>query len=106
MFEAVTGKLPFTGADVTAVLRRIIREEAPRARHFSAYVDDEMDALIAKLLSRSPAARFPSARALMRALDPWLRQRVRTERALAATLAVTPDTSSVRPTARNEMVAA
>ena len=30
MFEALTGKLPFTGSDVTAVLRRIIREDAPR----------------------------------------------------------------------------
>jgi hypothetical protein len=65
-----------------------------------------MDGLIAKLLSRSPAARHPSARALMRALDPWLVERVRTERALASTLQVAPDTSSIRPTAQHEMVAA
>ncbi len=106
MFEALTGKLPYTGADVTAVLRRIIREDAPRARHLSAYVDDEMDNLIAKLLSRRPAARYPSARALMRALDPWLSERVSTERALVATLHVAPETSSIRPTAQHDMAAA
>jgi serine/threonine-protein kinase len=106
MFEALTGKLPFTGPDVTAVLRRIIREDAPRVKHLSPQVDDEMDGLIAKLLSRRPAARPPSARALMRALDPWLKERVGTERAFAATLQVAPDTSSIRPTAQHEMAAA
>jgi serine/threonine-protein kinase len=106
MFEALTCKLPFTGADVTSVLRRIIREDAPRARLLSPHVDDQMDALIAKLLSRSPAARHPSARALMRSLEPWLRDRVATERTLTATLHVAPDTSSIRPTAQHDMAAA
>jgi hypothetical protein len=91
---------------VTAVLRRIIREDAPRAKQLSAHVDDEMDGLIAKLLSRRPAARHPSARALMRALEPWLKERVATERALAETLHVARDTSSIRPTAQHDMVAA
>lgn len=106
MFEILTGKLPFTGSDVNAVLRRIIREDAPRAKCLAPHVDDEMDHLVAKLLSRSPAARHPSARALMRALEPWLQERVRTERTLAATLQVAQDTSSIRPTAEHEMVAA
>jgi serine/threonine-protein kinase len=106
MFEALTSKLPFTGSDVTAVLRRIIGEDAPRARHLSPHVDDQMDGLIAKLLSRNPAGRHPSARALMRALDPWLQDRVATERVLAATLHVAPDTSSIRPTAQHDMAAA
>jgi serine/threonine-protein kinase len=106
MFEALTGKLPFAGSDVTAVLRRIIQADAPRAKQVSPHVDDAMDGLIARLMSRSPAARHPSARALMRALDPWLGERVQTERMLAATLHVAPETSSIRPTAQHEMVAA
>lgn len=106
MFEALTGRLPFTGNDVNAVLRRIIREDAPRASLLSAEVCPEMDTVLSKLLSRNPAARHPSARALMRALEPWLYERVRTERALAETLKVAAETSSIRPTARHEMVAA
>jgi len=106
MFEALTGKLPFTGPDVTAVLRRIIQEDAPSVRLFSPHLHRDMEGLVAKLLSRSPASRHPSARALMRSLEPWLTDRVRTERALAATLRVDPETSSIRPTAQHEMVAA
>lgn len=106
MFEALTGALPFRGSDVTAVLRRIIREDAPRAKLYAPHLDDAMDALLAKLLCRNPAGRLPSARALMRALDPWLDQRVRTERQLTAKLEVAPAASSIRPTAQHEMVAA
>ena len=106
MFEAVTGKLPFTGVDVNTVLRRIIRENAPRVRCLRPHLDEGIDALIAKLMSRNPSSRHPSARALMRALEPWLQERVGTERALAATLRVEPDTTSIRPTARHDVAAA
>ncbi len=106
MFEALTGRLPFTGNDVNTVLRRIIREDAPRASLLSPNVCHEMDAVLSKLMSRNPAARHPSARALMRALEPWLQERVHTERALAETLHVEAETSSIRPTAQHEMVAA
>ena len=106
MFEAVTGKLPFRASDVSSVLRRIIREDAPRAKLMSPQLEDGMDGLIAKLMSRAPAGRHPSARALMRALEPWLKERIRTERALAATLCVGSQISSIRPTAQHEMVAA
>jgi serine/threonine-protein kinase len=106
MFESLTGRLPFTGPDVTAVLRRIIGEDAPRARLFAPQLDDAIDALVARLLCRNPSGRLPSARALMRALDPWLGARVRTERALAAKLEVAPDAASIRPTAQHEMAAA
>jgi len=106
MFEALTGRLPFTGADVNAVLRRIIREDAPRASLLSPNVCPEMDGVLSRLMSRNPAARHPSARTLMRALEPWLQERVRTERALAETLQLEAETSSIRPTAQHEMVAA
>ncbi len=106
MFEGLTGRLPYTGPDVTSVLRRIIQDDAPSVRLFAPHLSADMDGLVGRLLSRSPAARPQSARALMRSLEPWLEDRVRTERALAATLRVEPDTSSIRPTAQNEMVAA
>ena len=106
MFEALTGKLPFTGRDVNTVLRMIIRQDAPRLAGFAPHVGEGLDHLVAKLLCRNPSGRYPSARALMRALDPWLKERVRTERGLAATLRVAADTSSIRPTAQNDAAAA
>jgi len=106
MFEALTGRLPFTGRDVNAVLRRIIREDAPPASLFAPEPCPKVDSLLAKLMSRNPAARHPSARALMRGLEPWLLERVKTERALASTLQVFAEPSSIRPTARHAMAAA
>ena len=106
MFEALTGQLPFTGPDVTSVLRRIIREDAPRLGLFAPHLCEGLEALVAKLMSRNPAGRLPSARALMRALDPWLVERVRTERLLTEALHVAPETTSIRPTAPHEVVAA
>lgn len=106
MFEALTGRLPFTGANVNDVLRRIIRDDAPRASLLSPRVCGKMDDLLSKLMSRNPAARHPSARALMRALEPWLQERAGTERAFADTLQIAAETSSIRPTASHEMVAA
>jgi len=105
MFEALTGKLPFTGPDVTAVLRSIIRHDAPRLRLFAPHLGEEMDILVAKLMSRNPSGRYPSARALMRGLAPWLEGRVRTERGLVATLEVAAESSSIRPTVQHDAAA-
>ncbi|MGD8606842.1 MAG: serine/threonine-protein kinase [Myxococcales bacterium] len=106
MFEALTGTLPFKGPDVTAVLRQIIRQDAPRICSLAPHIDAQMSELVAKLLNRAPAGRHPSARALMRSLGPWLQERVRTERSLAARFEVAPATGIIKPTAEHEMVAA
>ncbi len=106
MFEALTGRLPFTATDVNALLRQIIRQDAPRVCGFAHHVDEAMDTLVSKLLSRTPAARPASARTLMRSLSPWLVERVRTERALVSTLEVTVDATSIRPTAQHDVAAA
>ena len=65
-----------------------------------------MSELVGKLLCRRPAGRHPSARALMRALEPWLCERIRTERTLAAALQIVPERSGIRPTAQHDEVAA
>ena len=106
MYEALSGRLPFTGKDVNGVLRTIIREDAPRLTLFAPHLDDGIERLVARLLCRNPSGRLPSARALMRALDPWLQQRVTTERRLAATLEVACETTSIRPTAQSDAAAA
>jgi hypothetical protein len=91
---------------VNTVLRTIIRQDAPRLSTFAPHLDEGMDFLVAKLMCRNPSGRLPSARALMRALDPWLKERVRTERRLASALEVARQTSSIRPTAQSDAAAA
>lgn len=86
MYETLTGRVPFRASDVTNLLRRIIREDAPPVCMLAPNADGTMDEIVAKLLHRNPARRFPSARALTRALVPLVIDRVAAERRLAAML--------------------
>jgi CheY-like chemotaxis protein/HPt (histidine-containing phosphotransfer) domain-containing protein len=56
LFEALTGSLPFTGR-VHEVLGQKLTRDAPRARSIRGDVPEDLDALCAELLDRSPDAR-------------------------------------------------
>ncbi|HKU43040.1 MAG TPA: serine/threonine-protein kinase [Polyangiales bacterium] len=84
MFEALCGRLPFTGATVSKLLLRIIRDPAPRVSELRPDIDPGLDLIVARLMARERCDRLPSARALSRALAPYLVQRTLIERRLAA----------------------
>lgn len=70
MFEALTGRVPFTGNNVAGLLRRIIREDAPRVGLLLPDLDLRVDTVVARAMARVADERFTSARALARALLP------------------------------------
>jgi serine/threonine-protein kinase len=86
MFECLAGRVPFAASNVSALLRRIIREDAPRVMLCAPGVDVAMDSVVSRALARSPHERFSSARALMRALAPHAGDRAATEARLASRL--------------------
>jgi eukaryotic-like serine/threonine-protein kinase len=86
MFEALSGRLPFASESVSKLLVRIIREDAPRLSQLVPAIDPCAEHLVARLLARDPDDRFPSARALARALLPLCGERVQAERQVAAML--------------------
>ncbi|MFT5353566.1 MAG: serine/threonine protein kinase [Polyangiales bacterium] len=88
VFEALAGRMPFSGSTVTNLLRRIIREDAPRVGLVCPRVSRDLDAVIARMLARDKSYRFPNARALSRALAMYVPERARIERSLAAQLHV------------------
>jgi serine/threonine-protein kinase len=102
MFEALAGHLPFHGDTITNLLRKIIREDAPRVSIAVPNVSPAMEGLVGKLLARDPSARFPTARAVARALATVLEDRMLEERRLAATL-VFVDTENDKPTLEAEL---
>ncbi len=105
MFEALTGRVPFSAPNVAALLRRVIREEAPRVGLCAPHVSREMDAVVARALAREPDARWPTARALGRALAPFAADRLAAERRLTRRLRVAGD-SPDRAQTVNEVEAA
>jgi serine/threonine protein kinase len=61
LYEAATGRLPFEAATAMALIARLLKDEAPRARAANADVPEGLDALIAELLSKRPEGRPASA---------------------------------------------
>jgi serine/threonine-protein kinase len=99
-FEALSGRLPFSGSTVSKLLLRIIREDAPRLSDVMPKVDPAIDDIVARMLARDPNDRFPSARAVARALAPHVGDRKLVERRIASALKTGTQTASSTPTAR------
>jgi serine/threonine-protein kinase len=100
MFEALSGRVPFSGATVSKLLLRIIRDDAPRVSQVAADVDPGLDLLVSRLLARDPRDRLPSARALSRALAPFISDKRTVERRLASMLHETSHVADGAPTVR------
>ncbi len=86
VFEALSGRLPYSGSTVTNLLRAIIREDAPRLGLLVDGVGSELDAIVAQMLARKREDRLPNMRALARAWLPFAPDRRAIERDLAAAL--------------------
>ena len=97
-FEALTGRLPFSGSSVSKLLLRIIREDAPRVSDLMPKIDPAIDDIVARLLARDPNDRFPSARAVARALAPYVGDRKIVERQIASALKTAAASTAAAPT--------
>lgn len=68
-FTCVTGRKPFVGEHATAILAKILVEEAPRARELDRSVPRGLDELLARLLAKEKEARPPDGYAVAEAID-------------------------------------
>jgi len=71
LYEAMTGKLPFEGSTCQGLLRSIL-EDAPAPLSERGVEDAALWAVISRGLHKNPDARWPTMRALGRALAQWL----------------------------------
>ena len=62
------GEVPFEGGDPATVSAKQMRSEAPRVSDIAPGVSREVADVVARALSRNPAARFPTAGAFAQAL--------------------------------------
>lgn len=91
MFEALSGRLPFSASTVSNLLRKILRERAPKLEKKmpeGARLDPALEGIVMNLLGRRPEERFGSAREAARAMAPFAVHRREVERAMAANLLV------------------
>jgi eukaryotic-like serine/threonine-protein kinase len=64
LFECLAGRPAFAGQHVMAVLAKVLLEDPPRLVALRPSVPPALDALVARLLAKDPAARPPSAAAV------------------------------------------
>lgn len=86
MFEALSGRVPFCANSVSKLLLRIIREEAPRVSDVVPSIAPAIDDVVARLMARDREDRFPSARALSRALSLHVQHKGEVERGITSLL--------------------
>lgn len=69
LYQALTGKPPFAGDHITAVLTKVLFEEVPPLRFHQPDVPPSLDALLSRMLLKDAAERPSDARALLARLD-------------------------------------
>ncbi|HMI89736.1 MAG TPA: serine/threonine-protein kinase [Polyangiales bacterium] len=100
MFEALAGRVPFAASSVSKLLLRIIQEDAPRVSHVVAEIEPAIDDIVARLMARDKEDRFPSARALSRALAVHVAARGHVEHTLASMVRVSHLVGDLAPAQR------
>ncbi|MEZ4407084.1 MAG: serine/threonine-protein kinase [Polyangiales bacterium] len=76
LYEMATGSIPFTADNAIAVIIKHINEPAPSPSKLAPHIDPGLEAIILRLLEKSPEKRYQDARSLraaLRALTPDLR---------------------------------
>jgi eukaryotic-like serine/threonine-protein kinase len=69
MYEAATGRVPFTGNNYLSVISQVLSEEPPSPRSLRPELSEEFEAVIFRAMSKDRAARYQSAAELLADLD-------------------------------------
>ena len=69
LYECVAGRLPYEGDNALAVMNQHVTVSPPPLHQFCKEVSPELEEVILKAIRRSPEARWPSAQALVEALE-------------------------------------
>ncbi len=68
-YEVITGRRPFEGDSITAVMYRVVNEDPPPPRQWDFDLPASYDVIFKRALSKAPADRYPDAAALVAALQ-------------------------------------
>jgi eukaryotic-like serine/threonine-protein kinase len=69
MFQCLTGRAVFEAEEATALLAKILLQDAPRAKEIAPHLPDRLDEVIARMLAKDPGKRLADAQAVIEQLD-------------------------------------
>jgi WD40 repeat protein len=99
LYACCTGRPPFRGATPLAVLRQVSEQAPPPVRSLNPDVPAWLEALIARLMAKDPAQRFPSAAEVAALLEGYLAHLRQPATVPAPELSAPPAAESPRPAA-------
>jgi eukaryotic-like serine/threonine-protein kinase len=73
LYELLTGESPFAGADLHAVMRRVVHHDPPAPAVLNPRVPAALDAIVQRSMAKRPDERYPSARAFAADLTRFAR---------------------------------
>jgi serine/threonine protein kinase len=71
LYEAVTGRAPFSGRSVPEILEKVTRVDPPAPRLVDPALDAELERIVLKAMDKNPARRYATAKDLAEALHEW-----------------------------------
>ena len=71
LYRALTGRLPFSGDDPTAVLAAVLTKEPERPRAVEPSVPEGLELIIERAMAKEPEERYPTMDALRDDLNEW-----------------------------------
>jgi serine/threonine protein kinase/Tfp pilus assembly protein PilF len=72
LFDLLTGRPPFIGANALSVIQQAAATPAPKLRSFVPSLDRDLETVVARCLERDPKVRYQTAGALAEDLERWL----------------------------------
>jgi tetratricopeptide (TPR) repeat protein len=69
LFQCLTGRAVFEAEEATALLAKILLQDAPRAKEIAPGIPDALDDVVARMLAKDPARRLTDAKAVIEALE-------------------------------------
>ncbi|HVU52308.1 MAG TPA: protein kinase, partial [Polyangia bacterium] len=70
LFQCLTGRAVFEAEEATALLAKILLQDAPRAKEIAPGIPDALDDVVARMLAKDPGKRLQDAKAVIAALEP------------------------------------
>jgi tRNA A-37 threonylcarbamoyl transferase component Bud32/tetratricopeptide (TPR) repeat protein len=69
LFQCLTGRPVFEAEEATALLAKILLQDAPRAREIAPHLPEALDEVVARMLAKDPAKRLRDGREVKERLD-------------------------------------
>jgi serine/threonine-protein kinase len=98
LYEAVTGRVPFTGASPTDLLFQIALSTPPPIPSLVNDVDPAFCSIVEKAMARDPGARFQTGAEFIAALDAWAQRGVGVTGPVAVPTQVLAGVQGAQPT--------